>query len=476
MSEKGLIIRNGFVYDPESGVLGERMDLLLQGNKIVEKLDEKGAEVVNASNMVVMPAGIDIHSHASEIDVRTLLPDYGLDPMVEGNQLTGRLYSQLGYSTIVEPSVSLSEAEDVRERLSRMNLDKMSLISLANEPEALEYISQRDFSGLNVWAHTMLKKGHGYGIKAVNPGGVYAWKQGKAISSLDDVLPRYDITPREIISSLISVCEKLKLRHPLHLHTNNLGVPGNYETAIDSLGEGRMHIAHLQFSSYGGNTWQTFRSEAEKVASEINKRKNITADVGQVIFGKAAIVTADSQLKHILLNKEGMATVHDYSKKSGVNAIQWAIGLELALLIRDPWRIYITTDHPNGGPFIHYPKIIAWLMDKNYRNQVLGECHKWASERTTLAALDKELTLTDIVIMTRAGPAKALGLNATLSPGNKANVAIYALNPEEHSGDKIESAFSRTAYTIKDGEIVARDGVILKEKSGNYLSLLNTNS
>ena len=39
-----------------------------------------------------------------------------------------------------------------------------------------------------------------------------------------------------------------------------------------------------------------------------------------------------------------------YKDKSFVNALQWAIGLELFLLIEDPWRIALTTDHPNGAP------------------------------------------------------------------------------------------------------------------------------
>jgi len=36
--------------------------------------------------------------------------------------------------------------------------------------------------------------------------------------------------------------------------------------------------------------------------------------------------------------------------KSYVNALQWAIGLEIFLLVKDPWRVVLTTDHPNGGP------------------------------------------------------------------------------------------------------------------------------
>jgi formylmethanofuran dehydrogenase subunit A len=46
---------------------------------------------------------------------------------------------------------------------------------------------------------------------------------------------------------------------------------------------------------------------------------------------------------------------YKYKKRSYVNTIQWAIGLEVALLTGDPWRVIPTTDHPNAGPFKDYP-------------------------------------------------------------------------------------------------------------------------
>ena len=39
--------------------------------------------------------------------------------------------------------------------------------------------------------------------------------------------------------------------------------------------------------------------------------------------------------------------------------------------LNDPWRVAITTDHPNGGSFLAYPEIVQLLMDRNYRQEVL---------------------------------------------------------------------------------------------------------
>ena len=43
-----------------------------------------------------------------------------------------------------------------------------------------------------------------------------------------------DITPAEIIKGLAEVNEKLQLPHSIHLHCNDLGHPGNYETTLAS--------------------------------------------------------------------------------------------------------------------------------------------------------------------------------------------------------------------------------------------------
>ena len=56
-----------------------------------------------------------------------------------------------------------------------------------------------------------------------------------------------------------------------------------------------------------------------------------------------------------------------YKNKTLVHSLQWAIGLEWYLLVEDPWRVVMSTDHPNGGSFLAYPQIIRLLMDRTYR-------------------------------------------------------------------------------------------------------------
>ena len=151
-----------------------------------------------------------------------------------------------------------------------------------------------------------------------------------------------------------------------------------------------------------------------------------------------------------------------YKKNNAVNATQWSIGLELALLIKDPWKMFMTTDHPNAGPFFEYPKILAWLMSRKARMATLEKCHKKAQKKSLLPSIKRELSLYELAIVTRAGQAKALGLKnkGHLGVGADADVAIYNINPETTDIAKkyksARKAFKNAAYTIKDGKILRK--------------------
>ncbi|MCI0464067.1 MAG: amidohydrolase family protein, partial [Gemmataceae bacterium] len=111
-----------------------------------------------------------------------------------------------------------------------------------------------------------------------------------------------------------------------------------------------------------------------------------------------------------------------------MHALQWAIGLELFLLSEDPWRLVLSTDHPNGGSFMMYPRLIRLLMDREFRNQEIQKVNQKAIRHTVLAdKLDREYTLEEIAIVTRAGPARALGLKykGHLGVGADADITIY---------------------------------------------------
>jgi formylmethanofuran dehydrogenase subunit A len=146
-------------------------------------------------------------------------------------------------------------------------------------------------------------------------------------------------------------------------------------------------------------------------------------------------------------------------------------------MIEDPWKMFLTTDHPNAGPFFAYPKIIAWLTSSKARTATLRRCHKKAQKKSLLPSLNRELSLYELAIVTRAGQAKALGLKSKghLGVGADADVAIYNVNPEKidiaRKYKTVRRAFGNAAYTIKDGKVVVKDGEIIQHAEGRTIWL-----
>ncbi len=63
-----MIIKGGVVYDPANGIFGEEMDICVEGGKVVE--DARGEEI-DARGLLVMPGGVDAHSHIAGPKVNT---------------------------------------------------------------------------------------------------------------------------------------------------------------------------------------------------------------------------------------------------------------------------------------------------------------------------------------------------------------------------------------------------------------------
>jgi formylmethanofuran dehydrogenase subunit A len=501
------------VYDPLNRINGEKMDIAVKDGRIVEKVDEKTAEVVDASEMVVMPGGVDIHchiagaevnsgrllrpeDHVKDVEVKTALTRSGVGYSIPSTFTTGYRYSRMGYTTVMNPSMPPLEARHTHEELDDTPMvDKASYPLLGDWWFVLEHL--RDGLVEECAAHVawIMNATKGYAIKIVNPGGLEAWGFGGNVRNVDDPVPYFNITPREIIRGLCKVNKLLNLPHTIHVHTNNLGKPGNYITALDTmkcvedLAEGThpvIHVTHSQFSAFKGSDWRTMSSGAEEIAKYVNHHNHVTLDMGQVIFTDTTTMTADGPFQYGLYQLTGNKWVnHDvetetssgivpfrYKRKSAVHATQWSIGLELALLIQNPWKLCMTTDHPNAGPFTAYPRIITWLMSQMARKKTMMKISKRARRNSLLPTIDREYGFYEIAIVTRAGQAKILGLKQKghLGVGADADVAVYNVNPElvdpSRKYKTVRKAFKKAAYTIKDGKVVVKDGQIVKPVYG----------
>ena len=202
-------------------------------------------ETLDASGLIAMAGGIDIHSHIAGANVNTarlMLPEYHraharrpaetpLSKVGWTTFETGRLYAQMGFTTVVEPAISPHNALHAHLELADTPIiDKAILTILGNDDFVLDLLrSSGGASALRDHIAWTLQTTRALGIKVVNAGGVAAFKDNIRSFSFDDVVPYYGVTSRAIVKALQKAVHDAGVPHPLHVHCNNLGLPGNFE-------------------------------------------------------------------------------------------------------------------------------------------------------------------------------------------------------------------------------------------------------
>ncbi|CAN7434445.1 formylmethanofuran dehydrogenase subunit A [Variovorax sp. LjRoot290] len=490
-----LCLRGGRVIDPANGC-DEVRDLHVREGRIVEPAPHGAAtEDIDASGCIVMAGGIDMHTHigGGKVNLARMLmpedhrananplalPDNALEmascgTCTPGTLATGYRYVEMGYTAAFEPAMMACNARHTHMEMGDTPiLDHGAYVMLGNDELFLRMLAERwDFERIRDYAGWTINASKAMGVKVVNPGGISAFKFNQRKLDVDENHVHWQITPRQVVHTLARALRELGVPHPLHIHGSNLGVAGNIQSTLDTIAalEGLPgHLTHIQFHAYGTEGPKKFSSAALQLAEVVNAHKNVSIDVGQIMFGQTVTASGDTMRQHA---QSGLADPRKwigadieceagcgvvpfrYREQSYVNALQWVIGLEIFLLVDDPWRVVLTTDHPNGGPFTSYPHLIRLLMDRSFREEQLAKLHPEVAAHAALRSITRELSLYEIAIMTRAGPARLLGLRdrGHLGAGAAADIAVY-----REDGNR-EAMFATPAYVFKDGVLVSRAG------------------
>ncbi|MCW7542971.1 formylmethanofuran dehydrogenase subunit A [Aurantimonas litoralis] len=495
-------LKNGHVVDPanDRDAVG---DLFLADGVVVDAPTDgrRPDETIDCKGLIVMAGAIDIHSHIASGHVNTarlLLPEYhrafrsrpgatGLSKVGWTTEETGLRYAEMGFTTVVEPAMAPSSALHSHLELADIPIiDKATLVVLGNDDFLMAMIRDGESeSAIADYVAWTVSASRALGVKCINAGGSAAFKENVRKFDFDDIVPDYGVSSRKIVKTLQGAVNGLGIPHPLHVHCNNLGVPGDSASSAEATigaAEGLpMHLAHIQFYGYGTEGRRGFSSVGQRLADLVNRTPEVTVDIGQVMFGQTVTISSDemrqfagrpqaSPGKTIIFDHEangGGVVPMEYKQKSFFNALQWAIGLELFLLIEDPSQVFFTTDHPNGAPFTSYPDIFALLMDRGVRQLWLDALPKSVVRMTSLPEITREYTLREVATMTRAAPARLLGTSdrGHLGAGAVGDVAIY-----RPGHDKAEM-FGRAAYVFKDGTLVVKDGTVINRTKGRTLTV-----
>jgi formylmethanofuran dehydrogenase subunit A len=493
-------LSGGKVYDPANKVSGEVRDIYVEDGKIVgAPADSRVTETYDVKGRLVMAGAIDPHTHIGggkmtiarmmipedhmkdEVK-RTALTRAGTGHAVPSTMVTGYRYAEMGYTACFEPAMLPANARQAHMEMGDTPMvDKGAFVMLGSDDYFLRQLAAKnEFERIKDYVAWTMHAAQAIAVKVVNPGGISAFKFNQRKLDLDEEHVYYHVTPRQIIVTLARALKELGVVHPLHVHGCNLGIPGNIESTLATIraAEGLpLHMTHTQFLSYGTEGDRKFSSGAARLAELVNKTPNVSIDVGQVLFGQTCTASGDSMRQYaigksahpkrtVIMDIEcdagcGVVPIR-YRDKSFVNAMQWVVGLETFLLVEDPWRMFLTTDHPNGAPFYTYPHLIRLLMDKGFRDDRLQKINPDAAAMSILPTITRQYSLDEIAIITRAGPARSLGLRdrGHLGVGACADITVYRDNADR------EAMFKTPELVFKNGELVVKNGKVVKVAQG----------
>jgi len=443
--EQPLRIINGRVIDPANSVDAVR-EVCVQDGRVVDALPaDASPRIIDAKGQLVLPGGIDMHTHVAS---RGVAIAHEMDAqLAPAPTETAARYLRMGYTTVVDAAVPPEDADFAQRRLDAMApLDGRFLLELGTHGELIDALATHSEAEAVRVIDELIERCGAFGIKLVNL---------RRSAGLNAPLNGTSITPRRLIRFAAEAAEHLPVVHPVHLHVPDLGAPDNVSNtleALEALDGHRAHLAHAQFYAYRADAQGQVTSGAQTLIDYLDAHPNVTIDSGCVAFGPALMITRDHPLGEGLAKLTGAELTRceewsvmpmRYSEASAINAVQWAIGLELILRRADLSRVALSVDHPNGGPFDAMPALMELLANRAARQAVLEQVHDAARQRTGLGGIDRELTERELVVLTRTAPAAALGLRdrGHLGAGAVGDVVVS------------ERVWARPRVVVKSGRV-----------------------
>src|SRR5262249_56355369 len=113
---------------------------------------------------------------------------------------TGYVSARMANTTVTEAAVPVLSAKHTHEELRDTPiLDKACLLLMANNEIVMDLLEAGEAERARHVVAWLIWAAKTYGVKAVNPGGVAAWKWGKNARSLSEPVEGYrNVTPATI--------------------------------------------------------------------------------------------------------------------------------------------------------------------------------------------------------------------------------------------------------------------------------------
>lgn len=499
--ENKLLVKNGIVYDPVNHIEGEVKDILIESGKIVSKFsNDVDVQEIDASGKTVVPAALDIHTHVAsqQLNWARLIGTHNKQFLSYWKGLTlehiARSYLANGFTFVLEANVYPSLSKHTIFDLTRIPvLDSAFLLNISNFwPLELEFQRGLVEDGAAVLSY-LLKEVKAFGIKAYNPFESENWNWKLERENLNEKGRLYNFSPMDVYINLLKFVEDLGLPHSLHTHVEG------YESDIGktNLNELLEKINGLGLSSKGSRTQIFHLAHASSYAKDgdnsglidfYNTHQNYDLDLGFIGFNSVnPLVTSDRRLINNLTKEtnsyqvvrfatefEGdlFASLRKFEKQNYNHCNIWANAYELALKIKNKWQLQLSINYPNYADVLDIPEIASLLLSNSARKDYMSDMNKEFLKKHSLVSEDQSLSFQDLITITRASPAKSLGIShikGSLNEGNDGDLNIIDLNPLEMNLEKdykqTRDSLSHIEYVIKAGRIIkSKDQFDLTEK------------
>jgi len=507
-----LIIKNGLVYDPLNNIEGERKDILVESGKIIDKFsNDSDIKEIDADGKTVIPSAIDMHTHIASQQVNWIrLLGSNNDRFKEiWHGLTleniAKDYISMGYTFILEANVFPSLTKQTIFNFQQLPvLDKGMLLNISNLwPLELEF-QRGKINDMAIFLSDLLDKTKAFGFKVYNPFECEVWNFKDLREDMSKQGRLYNFSALDVYENVVKCVESLGLPHSAHVHIEGYENEKGKENLFKVLEKIKslnlepspkinsnikraqiLHLAHLNsYSSDGDNT---------NLINFLNNNPNFSADLSFISFNQInPIITSDRRLINSMFTMDSMDNPYKLIssavefegdsfvsmrslKKSDYHAcILWANALDLALNIKDKSQISFSLNFPNYANITDIPEIITWLISKEARKNYMKGMNDQFLKQNSLLNNEIELSFSELVSITRATPAKLLGLGnikGSLTSGADADINILDINIEDadlsKDYEKLKYSLSNIKYVIKAGKIVNKENKINTSSNGS---------
>lgn len=494
-----LLVKNGRVYDPLNKIEGEVKDILIENGKIVEKFtNESDIKEIDAKEKTVIPAALDIHTHVASqpLNFVRLLgsKSHLFQKYWKGLTLKhiAQSYIKNGFTFILEANVFPSLAKTTLFDFQRLPvLDKAMLLNVSNLWQLELEFQKGKTEDMAAYLQDLLRNTKAFGLKAYNPFENEAnWNFFVLRDDLTSKGRLYNFSALDVYENLTKCANYLQLPHSLHAHIEGYETEQakkNLSLILDKINTLEMdkheilkrsqifHLAHAsQYNIDGNNT---------ELITKINNSEKFDLDLGIITFNPInPFLSSDKGLMKQISEQEtthkiiryaaelegdAYCTLRSFKKSNPIHCRIWGNALDLALNIQDKWKIQLSVNYPNYGDINDIPIVASWLMSTEARKKFTEDMTPEFSSKQFLSQNDRVLSFNDFVIISRASPAKSLGLseikgNLGIGADGDVNILNIDLGDLNSSKDyeKVVQTLSNMEYVIKEGRVIKSGDII----------------